>query len=67
MSDLDHRSLAEQYDAAQIMAAISAALRADDLPAVVDLMKVLALVSPVDCRQLCAAMELAGISTGVDP
>ena len=47
-----------EYSAAQIMAAISAAMKAGDMQAVVDLLHMLAVVSPRDAQVILDAIEL---------
>ena len=47
------------YDAAQITAAISAALKADDMPAVAGLMKMLAVADPSAAAALVNVIEIA--------
>lgn len=51
-------SPATDYTAAQYMAAISLALRDEDMPAVVSLLHGLALVSPADAAAILHAVEL---------
>lgn len=46
-----------EYSAAQLMAGISAALKAGDMPAVVDLLHLLAVESPRDAALIVDTIE----------
>ena len=54
-------SAATDYTAAQYMAAISLALREEDMPAVVGLLHGLAVVSPADAAAILRGVELVAI------
>lgn len=49
------------YDAAQITAAISAALKAQDMPAVAGLMKMLAIADPAAADALVNVIKIANL------
>jgi len=52
-----------QYTAAEIMAAISAAIRDDNLTAAVSLIRLLAVVSPSDAAFLYDGIQLLAATT----
>lgn len=61
-------SAATDYTTAQYMAAISLALRDEDMPAVVSLLHGLAVVSPADADAILHAVELvAALDVRHDP
>lgn len=51
------------FSAAQILVAISAAIKAEDMPAVAGLLRVLAVESPNDAEMILTALDLSRNNT----
>jgi len=51
------------FSAAQILVAISAAIKAEDMPAVAALLRVLAVESPNDAEMILTALDLSRNNT----
>jgi hypothetical protein len=60
--DCDHRPVSD-YSAAQILAAISLAIKANDMPAAAGLVRMLAVVSPKDAEMILLALDLVRANT----